>query len=221
MTIRRMMAIAATAATVAGLVGTAAAPAGAADDLDRKDYLRFQTAIAGQVDRYWSALAPGYGVTYRPAKYVVVPAGKVRKFCGGYAGDPADNAAASPAFYCPSQQAVVLSAGWMYRDIYRQFGDFGAAVVVAHEWGHHVQRVAGLTAETSKARELQADCYAGVWVRDAFARGQMSWGDLVEAGYVLHEMGDHEVDAPDHHGTPQERVEAFADGARDGDPAAC
>jgi predicted metalloprotease len=116
---------------------------------------------------------------------------------------------------------VYLSSAWTYRELYEKFGDFAAAVAIAHEWAHHTQLLVGTTAATTMKLELQADCWAGVWGRDADDRQLVEAGDLDEAARALYALGDYEYDAPDHHGTPAQRRAAFRRGYRAGDPDHC
>jgi predicted metalloprotease len=139
------------------------------------------------------------------------------------AADPADagDAEVSPAFFCPRDDTVYMSAGWIYRVLYRQFGDLAAAVAVAHEWAHHVQLLRKLHPPTVMYAELQADCWAGVWVHDAGERGLLEPGDLAGAGDALAALGDYAYRSPDHHGTPRQRERELGVGYRTGDVNTC
>jgi predicted metalloprotease len=115
-------------------------------------------------------------------------------------------------FYCSADGGVVgLESEFMQTDL-SAFGDFGAAVVVAHEIGHHTQALRGLLRVPSIFKELQADCLAGGWMKDAGARGLLEVSDPQEAAGSLFDVGDPSGTPwthPDAHGTPQQRVEAF------------
>jgi Predicted metalloprotease len=91
-------------------------------------------------------------------------------------------------------------------------GDFGAALVVAHEFGHHITWELGTQLEWAEPGhvmwfELMADCFAGNWTATAYAKGALETGDLEEAGAVLAVIGD----APGtvDHGSAEQRLEAF------------
>ncbi|HUR74774.1 MAG TPA: neutral zinc metallopeptidase [Sporichthya sp.] len=221
MGIRRVLTAAAVALAAAGTVGGTAAPAGATPGSDRVNLAEYEARIAADVEDYWRANFDEQGFAYRPAGLVLVPATSVLEVCGVLAGDPGRNPGAEPAFYCAAKRTVYLSAGWMHDEIYDRFGRFGTAVVIAHEFGHHIQQLSGVPAVPGKRLELQADCFAGTWTGDAYERGAIDDYDVAEGGLTLHYLGDYEMDAPDHHGTPQERADAYADGVSNGGPTDC
>jgi predicted metalloprotease len=126
-------------------------------------------------------------------------------------------------------------------------GDFAQAYVIAHEVGHHVQTLTGVSARVNDARrrgervegdggllvrqELQADCYAGLWAHHAQRRhAWLEEGDLEEALATATAIGDDTLQrqsrgtvVPDSfsHGTAEQRVRWFRTGFQSGDPAAC
>jgi predicted metalloprotease len=123
-------------------------------------------------------------------------------------------------------------------------GDFAWAYVIAHEMGHHVQRMTGTSAaverlsrsepadanELSVRQELQADCYAGVWAATVYAEGALEPGDLDEAFNAAEAVGDDRLQRqatgsvdPDSftHGTSEQRRTWFERGYRSGDPGDC
>lgn len=96
-------------------------------------------------------------------------------------------------------------------------GDFAAATLVAHEFGHHVadelvrQGVFGGPPATPKNRELLADCYAGNWIAAVYQQGGFGDGAseyIGQAVTTLQAIGDYDISNPGHHGTPQERADA-------------
>jgi predicted metalloprotease len=119
------------------------------------------------------------------------------------------------------------------RDRFQSPGDFAQAYVVAHEVGHHVQNLVGISDRVNAARphlprsqanslsvrvELQADCLAGVWAADADSRGVLEKGDFEEGIIGLFRVGDPE-DAPfdpDAHGTSGQRIDSFTNGFKHG-----
>lgn len=158
------------------------------------------------------------------------------------------------AFYCPLDEMVVdgtertdegalilpvmsLRKVWTGDIVGRQSavaGDFGAAMIVAHEFGHHVQhewaqqynalqRQAGqpvVASPNGKWAELIADCFAGVWANSAYHQGLLEQGDFTEGVAAMEAVGDRGVSAMPH-GTPVERGLAVQHGYRTGDPAEC
>jgi predicted metalloprotease len=141
--------------------------------------------------------------------------------------DPATEA----AFYCVLDETIYYAIP--FRElIEREIGDYGWIVVVAHEWGHHVQRQLGyemsnrtgsIGDDGSLAIEQQADCLAGAYTKDAEAVGWLDPGDVDEALFMTRISGDPPGTADDDpfaHGTGGERVAAFLDGY-DGGLAAC
>jgi len=122
------------------------------------------------------------------------------------------------AFYCPTDDAVAWDQEGLFPDLSKQFGDFTLAVVLAHEWGHAIQARAGIE-EPTVILELQADCFAGAWVKhitkDSDSRFQVSTEDLdlALAGILsLRDAPGSAADDPNAHGSGFDRVGAFQDG---------
>lgn len=135
------------------------------------------------------------------------------------------------AIYLPATTMLKMWSGDIFGRPSRQAGDFAAAAIVAHEFGHHVQdelaQQNNWTPPNGKYKELIADCFSGNWAADFYYQGGMSTDDFEEAVSALEAIGDHNYFAPDHHGTPEERVAAFevgyygVQGGTPGDPSAC
>lgn len=150
-------------------------------------------------------------------------------------------------FYCPGDQKVYIDLSF-FRDLDRQFGapgDFAQAYVVAHEVGHHVQTLTGLSEKVNAARqrvgeveanqlsvrqELQADCYAGVWGNHAAARGLLETGDVEEGLQAAAAIGDDRLQrqaqgrvVPESftHGSSEQRVLWLRRGLESGQLDAC
>jgi len=154
---------------------------------------------------------------------------------------------ATGPFYCPADGKVYLDLGF-FDELSRRFGapgDFAQAYVIAHEFGHHVQNITGLSQRAaadrrsgadsaSVALELQADCFAGVWGHSA-ASGRSSVvtldpGDVETAMRAAAAIGDDRLQKmstgrvmPDRftHGSSAQRVEWFRRGMESGDPRSC
>ena len=149
-------------------------------------------------------------------------------------------------FYCPADELVYFDLDFLVQ-MQQQFGatgDLAAQYIVAHEYGHHVQNVLGVSSEVSRAQqqnpgeanrysvalELQADCFAGAWARSADERGLLEQGEISEALGAAAAVGDDRIQSqagmtvdPDSftHGTSEQRVQWFRRGYDTGDPSRC
>jgi uncharacterized protein len=212
---------------------TATAPSpqpadGAAANDPQVDFVR---AILGETEDVWGAYFSNMGKNYVPPKLVLF-SGQVSSACG------LASAAAGP-FYCPGDQKVYIDLSF-YRQLATEFGapgDFARAYVIAHEVGHHVQNLLGITDKADQAEqragrtganhlsvliELQADCLAGVWAAQAeAARKILQPGDLEQGLQAASSVGDDTLQkreqgtvVPDSftHGTSAQRVGWFRRG---------
>ena len=201
----------------------------------------FVRAILGSTEDVWGELLGKSGKPYVQPRLVLFKGG-VRSACGMASS-------ASGPFYCPADQQIYLDLDF-FRELEQRFaaaGDFAQAYVIAHEVGHHVQTITGLTARINQARqrgervegadgllvrqELQADCLAGTWA--FYAQEQLQWlepGDLEEALNAAKAIGDDRLQKqargsvmPDAftHGTSAQRARWFRRGFDSGDPARC
>jgi predicted metalloprotease len=178
----------------------------------------FLTSVIGSVDAYWTRTLHAAGRPAPHVRYVWIPPGRAaRTGCGAVAGDDA-------AFYCPGDDTIYVAEAFADR-ILRVGGDFGVAYVVAHEYAHNVQRELGWFEAGRQAAvmpfELQADCLAGTWGNSVYQAGKLDPGDVEEAVRTAEAVGDFDFGNPQHHGTPDERRDAWLTGYRSGDPAAC
>jgi len=200
----------------------------------------FVRAILGETEDVWGAYFRGLGKTYVRPKLVLFT-GQVQSACG-FA-----SAAAGP-FYCPGDQKVYIDLSF-YRQLATEFGapgDFARAYVIAHEVGHHVQNLLGITGKADQAEqsagrtganhvsvlvELQADCFAGVWAAQANdARKILEPGDLEQGLQAAASVGDDTLQkreqgtvVPDSftHGTSAQRVGWFRRGYDSGKITNC
>jgi len=130
--------------------------------------------------------------------------------------------------YCRVDRTIYLDAELFAHSI-GNLGDFAAATILAHEWGHEVQDELGIFRWAVRHRywigkELQADCYAGMFARNAAALGLLRNGDLEAATSLLASLGDDQRmprNSPQAHGTPLERVGWFLRGYQTGSLKAC
>ncbi|MFV0475595.1 MAG: neutral zinc metallopeptidase [Pikeienuella sp.] len=201
----------------------------------------FISVVLADTEEVWSGIfSERLGRTYAPPVLVLF-SGQTRSGCGGAS-------AATGPFYCPADKRIYLDADF-FRTLQQRLGaggDFARAYVIAHEVGHHVQNELGVLPEVNRARagaseveanqlsvrlELQADCFSGVWAREAerlFA--SLEPGDIDEALNAAAQIGDDNLQkqaqgyaVPDSftHGSSAQRVRWFYAGFRDGDIAAC
>jgi predicted metalloprotease len=207
---------------------------------EEEQLAEFTSVVLADTEDTWHKLFRQMGGEYQEPKLVLF-SGAVQSACG-YA-----QAAVGP-FYCPADQKVYLDLSF-YQDLKRRHnapGDFAQAYVVAHEIGHHVQNLLGITEQVQQLQrqvsktkanqlsvmlELQADCFAGVWANNAQqARQILEEGDVEEALNAASQIGDDRLQqqaqgyvVPDSftHGSSQERMRWFAKGIKTGDLNQC
>ena len=198
----------------------------------------FVSKVLGSTEDVWSRIFEQSGGQYR-APTLVLYDGQTRTSCG------VGQAAMGP-FYCPNDEKLYVDLSF-YRDLQQRFhapGDFAQAYVIAHEVGHHVQKLTGSfkRLEAAQARgkaefnrtsvrmELQADCYAGLWGHYAGTMNQLSPGDIEEALNAAQAIGDDRLQkqsqgrvVPDSftHGTSEQRMRWFKRGMDSGNPKSC
>jgi hypothetical protein len=200
----------------------------------------FVSVVLADTEDTWGELFAQGGARYEPPKLVLFT-GLVRSACG------TAQSAMGP-FYCPLDQKVYIDLDF-YRDLRERFGapgDFAQAYVIAHEVGHHVQTLLGVSQQVHDAQqrlpeaeanalsvrlELQADCYAGVWAHHAHrARQVLEQGDVEEGLAAAAAIGDDRIQqrtqgtvVPESftHGSSRQRVEWFRRGLEQGDLERC
>lgn len=200
---------------------------------------QFVSAILADTEDTWNAEFAEEGREYEEPRLVLFR-DAVRSACG-MAGS-----AVGP-FYCPRDSQVYLDLSFFDQLAQRHDapGDFAAAYVVAHEVGHHVQNLLGISDEVQRRRgsvsqaeanelsvrlELQADCLAGIWGAQARDEGMLEPGDVEEGMRAAAAIGDDVLQrrsggevAPESftHGTSEQRVRWFRTGLETGDPDRC
>jgi len=200
----------------------------------------FVSVVLADTEDTWNPIFASIGRRYEEP-HLVLFSGQVRSACG-IAG------AAMGPFYCPADHKVYIDLAF-YDELRRRFnapGDFAQAYVIAHEVGHHVQNLLGISEEVQAMQrrlgrananrlsvrlELQADCLAGVWANHAQReRNLLEAGDLEEALNAASAIGDDAIQrqtrgrvVPDSftHGSSAQRVKWFRTGFETGDVAAC
>jgi len=208
----------------------------------RPDPLRdFVAVVLADTEDVWHAIfRQSLGGQYQEPRLVLFTGG-VRSACG-HAGS-----AVGP-FYCPGDRKVYLDLGFFrtLRDRFQAPGDFAQAYVIAHEVGHHVQTLLGISSKVHEARarlpkaqanalsvrqELQADCFAGVWANHAErTKNILERGDIDEALNAASAIGDDTLQrqaqgtvVPDSftHGTSSQRQRWFRRGFKEGQLQSC
>ena len=201
---------------------------------------RFVSTVLADTEDVWRQQFAQAGSTYHDPKLVLFR-GAVPTACG-------QGQSAMGPFYCPGDQKVYIDLGF-YETMRTRLGapgDFAQAYVIAHEVGHHVQNLMGITAKVDGMRgrvsqaqqnalsvklELQADCFAGVWAYHAQAARQvLEAGDVEEALNAATQIGDDALQRKSQgtvvpesftHGTSAQRVAWFKRGLQSGSVQQC
>lgn len=201
---------------------------------------RFVSTVLADTEDVWKDVFRQGGAQYREPSLVLFR-GATSTACG------AGQAAMGP-FYCPADQKVYIDLGF-YETLKNQLGapgEFAQAYVIAHEVGHHVQNLLGISGKVDQQRsrvsqaqynqlsvrlELQADCFAGVWANRAQnARQILEKGDVEAAMNAAARIGDDALQrsngsavVPESftHGTSAQRQRWFSTGLRQGDVQSC
>ena len=196
----------------------------------------FVSAVLADTEDVWNTQMPRLGRTYVEPQLQLFT-DLAQSACGR------QGAAVGP-FYCPGDSKVYLDLSF-FEQLERELGapgDFAQAYVIAHEIGHHVQNLTGISRQVhdkqgaldeasannlSVRLELQADFFAGVWAHYAHARGRLEAGDFEEAFRAASKIGDDVLQkrargyaTPDSftHGTAEQRARWFRKGFDTGDP---
>ncbi len=201
---------------------------------------QFVSTVLGDTEDVWSKVFTDGGATYQHPKLVL--------FRGATATACGQGQAAMGPFYCPADQKVYIDLGF-YETLKNQLGapgDFAQAYVIAHEVGHHVQNLLGITTKMDQMRnrvseteynalsvrlELQADCFAGVWANHAQeSRQLLEEGDVEEAMNAAARIGDDALQGarggsvvPESftHGSSAQRQRWFNNGLKNGSVKRC
>ena len=183
----------------------------------------------------WAPIFQGAGAEFRQPRLHFIEGGGVNTGCGGASS-------AMGPFYCPADQTIYIDTAF-YDQLNRQLGagpgDFARYYVIAHEYGHHVQTISGVSDSIRSAQnqnprqanqlqvlmELQADCYAGVWAGKN--RNAIEPGDFEEGMQAASAIGDDALTGgrgnPESftHGTSAQRMQALRLGLESGDDRQC
>jgi predicted metalloprotease len=209
-----------------------------AKDESEKPEVQFVTFVLNDTQATWTKILSSEGVRYRHAKLVLFR-NSIASACG-------NAQSASGPFYCPEDEKVYIDLGF-FDELKRRFGapgEFTQAYVLAHEVGHHVQKLAGIEAKARAAQErdpqsakaisvrieLQADCFAGVWAHSTDERRLLDVGDIDSALKAAAAVGDDRLQrmSSGHvnpetftHGSSAQRTEWFQRGFTGGTIESC
>jgi predicted metalloprotease len=225
-----------------GTSGTGSAAVSTPDparDAAEKPLVQFVSFVLDDTQKTWDQLLPQQaGTPYRHAKLVLFRE-STQSGCGGAES-------ATGPFYCPADEKVYIDLSF-YDELKQRFGasgEFAEAYVLAHEVGHHVQKLIGVESKVrqfqsrnpgsangvSVQMELQADCLAGVWAHSTQQRGLLEQGDVQSALGAAAAVGDDHIQQMTRgrvqpetftHGSSQQRMDWFNRGLNSGSISAC
>ncbi len=207
-------------------------------DPEEEKLVEFMSFVLDDSQEVWKEQFRSAGKKYEETKLVLFR-DVVKSACG------TQDSAIGP-FYCPADRRAYIDLSF-FKELDRRFGapgDFAQAYVLAHEVGHHIQNLTGISREVRAAQradpsrknelsvqlELQADCYAGVWAHDTKRRDLLETGDVAEGIGAATAVGDDTIQkkargyvVPESftHGSAEQRVAAFKKGLAFGTMAAC
>jgi uncharacterized protein len=214
-------------------------PASRERDRAEQPLVEFVTFVLNDTQATWAKILPASnGVPYRHAKLVLFR-NSIPSACGRAQS-------ATGPFYCPEDEKVYIDLAF-YDELKRRFGapgEFAEAYVLAHEIGHHVQKLLGIEGKAHAAEErnpqsakaisvrleLQADCFAGVWAHSTDQRHLLEAGDVDEALKAAAAVGDDRLQRmstghvnPDSftHGSSAQRMQWFQQGLNGGTMQSC
>lgn len=210
-------------------------PISAEEKAAQDQEVHFVKVVLAETEDVWPKLLQQANVTYTDPTLVLF-SNTTESACG-YASS------ATGPFYCPGDQKLYIDLSF-YDELKNQFhasGDFAMAYVIAHEVGHHVQNLLGITDKVDRMRqqlsdeefnkysvrlELQADFFAGVWAHYEQGKGILEKGDIEEALNAAYQIGDDRLQkeaqgyvVPESftHGTSEQRMHWFKKGYETGD----
>ncbi|HYM63921.1 MAG TPA: neutral zinc metallopeptidase [Gaiellaceae bacterium] len=210
-------------------------PESADPDADLKEFVGF---VVDDVQDSWARAFAAGGQRYE-ATTLVLFSDATQSDCGGASSS-------TGPFYCPADRKVYLDLEFFrqLRDRFGAPGDFAQAYVIAHEFGHHVQNVIGVSEDVRREQqanpdqanelsirlELQADCLAGVWAHSAYEENLLEPGDVEEGLAAAAAVGDDRIQAQATgqidreswtHGSSEQRTTWFRKGFESGSSGGC
>ncbi len=216
-----------------------AGQANTAQDRREQPEVRFVSFVLDDVQKTWDRILPAQAhIPYRHARLVL--------FRNSYPSACGEARKAIGPFYCPNDEKVYLDLSFFneLKDRFGAPGEFAQAYVIAHEIGHHVQKILGIEGRMRRLQqrepaernalsvrlELQADCFAGVWANSTEQRGLVNRADVDAALRAAAAVGDDRLQRATQgyvnpesftHGTSAERVRWFRRGLDTGRISAC
>jgi predicted metalloprotease len=207
-------------------------------DQQEKPLVDFVTFVLNDTQNTWSQVLPAQGAPYRHAKLVL--------YRDAYPSACGAAQSATGPFYCPEDEKVYIDLGF-YDELKQRFGapgEFAEAYVLAHEIGHHVQKLLGIEGKVRQAQqqnpqaanqlsvglELQADCFAGIWGHSTQQRNLLDPGDVDSGLKAAAAVGDDRLQRMSRgtvnpesftHGSSAQRTEWFQRGFQNGTLAEC
>jgi len=205
------------------------------ESAEDKELAQFVSVVLAETENIWHEIFQEKSATYREPKLILFN-GRVESACG-IAGS------STGPFYCPGDEKLYIDLSF-YNELQRRFkapGDFAMAYVIAHEVGHHIQKLTGVMDKMNELRsrlseeeynkysvklELQADFYAGVWAHYTQKEDLLESGDLEEALNAASAVGDDNIQKQSQgyivpesftHGTSEQRKKWFYKGFTTGD----
>lgn len=166
--------------------------------------------VANDLNQFWAGQFQGSEYQYIPPAIFTPYQGGVQTACG-----PVD---AGNAVYCSGDHGIYYDIVLLNKILF-DVGDYAAAAVIAHEWGHLVQNLIGIfgTGLPTVLTELQADCLTGIYTISVDNRGLLDIEDVNEAARILFLFGDDlPLMHPNAHGSPQMRHDSFVSGFTQG-----
>lgn len=205
---------------------------------EEEEQILFLSAVLDDAQATWGRIFAQAGQQYQDARLIVFK-DATQSACG-------IGQSATGPFYCPGDQQVYLDLGF-FQELHSRFGapgDFAQAYVLAHEIGHHVQQLTGISDQVRAAQqrspddanelsvrlELQADCYAGVWGHQTSGRVTLESGDAEEGLNAAAAIGDDRIGrmsggmvSPESftHGSSAQRVDWLRRGLQSGRVESC
>ena len=209
-----------------------------ARDQREEPEVQFVSFVLDDAQKTWTQILSSEGISYRHAKLVLFR-DSIDSACG------MAQSATGP-FYCPQDEKVYIDLGF-YDELKQRFGapgEFAQAYVLAHEIGHHIQKLIGVEEKVHAAQErdprsanqlsvrleLQADCFAGVWGYSTSQRNLLAEGEVQQGLNAAAAVGDDRLQRmstghvnPESftHGSSQQRMDWFQKGFTTGDLKAC